>query len=338
MRTRDSVEVLDETYSSGDLYGGGEVVYRTDDKVHIEAWYELSDRPRGDTDPEPWDRYVIYQTPVPDDVYAEHTWVKASEIDGGDEEEGRDPDPIKRARQISAITAYYGWEEFDQYPLQLTATELYQRWGAHVSEDPRRDYLDYDTPLTRRDVCLDKVSLTPEDRAYLAGEGAKQLYGVLLSSQLGGWDFTAALREAIQKHGKTYDVDAHGNSRQWHVASELRQSAARARLGLSPLPVEERPLSERIYIFPDGVPPKVFFLEDPDDPNQSNANRAERAARGVVAYLNGSSEGEDVATALSDLLGDLRHLCDGHGLDFDELSQLGRYHHREESDSSRYED
>lgn len=37
-------------------------------------------------------------------------------------------DPIDLARAYDAIAGYYGWHEFDQYPLTLTETELNKRW------------------------------------------------------------------------------------------------------------------------------------------------------------------------------------------------------------------
>lgn len=65
-------------------------------------------------------------------------------------------------------------------------------------------------------------------------------------------------------------------------------------------------------------------LTDPDehidydlDPSTVNNVRARFAAEGLLAYATRTGiNGEEPATALKDLLGDLRHLCDALGLDF----------------------
>lgn len=69
----------------------------------------------------------------------------------------------------------------------------------------------------------------------------------------------------------------------------------------------------------------------PDGIRHDNARRAGFAAVAVVAY--GERTGvieEDLYTAISDLLGDLRHLADATGLDFDTLSNHGLDHYAPE--------
>lgn len=215
MLSRQNVEVLEEVSNSGSLFGGMQIIFAKDGEVSIEAWHELCD----EDEVFPWSRFAIYRVDVPEDVYAEHTWVKASAIGGGSEEEGRDPDPRKRAWQIILIAEHYGWEEFDQYPLRLTATELYQRWGNHPSEDPRRDYLDElaDAPLVQSKESLDAFKPSQNESDHLEAEGVKRLYGALLSSKLGGWNFARALLKAVEQYGKTYDADAVEDFQSWRV-------------------------------------------------------------------------------------------------------------------------
>ena len=102
------------------------------------------------------------------------------------------------------------------------------------------------------------------------------------------------------------------------------------------LPLEERPVSEQIGIFNKEHAPTVFFEEDPYDPGHCNATRAGFAARVLAAYAQETNDDEDVDTLISDFLGDLRHLCDGHGLDFAELDRRGYNHYVEEASPSRF--
>lgn len=61
---------------------------------------------------------------------------------------------------------------------------------------------------------------------------------------------------------------------------------------------------------------------------RTNADRAERARRAVVAYQGHEpdrlNQGEDAAIeVLSDLLGDLKHLCDQFGVSYEEADTRG---------------
>lgn len=221
---RRDVEVLHEISHSGELLGTTQIIFAVDGKVSIEAWHELSD----EAEVFPWSRFAIYRVDVPDDVYAEHTWVKASELESGDEAEGRDADPKKRAWQIIEIANYYGWEELDQYPLSLTAVELYQRWGTHTNEDPRRNFLDdhADSPLVQSRESLDAFKPSQNESSHMEDEGVNRLYAALLSSKLGGWDFARALLKAVELYGKTYDADAVQDFESWQVNRTIEHICA----------------------------------------------------------------------------------------------------------------
>lgn len=56
--------------------------------------------------------------------------------------------------------------------------------------------------------------------------------------------------------------------------------------------------------------------------NIMNAN-AERAAKADRVVANYSDDTDDLGEALSDLLGDLRHFADAHGIDFAERDREG---------------
>jgi hypothetical protein len=51
-----------------------------------------------------------------------------------------------------------------------------------------------------------------------------------------------------------------------------------------------------------------------------NRDRARRAARCIAAATERYEMGPGIGEGIADLLTDLRHLCDRHGLDFEELS------------------
>lgn len=67
---------------------------------------------------------------------------------------------------------------------------------------------------------------------------------------------------------------------------------------------------------------------DAQDCADDNALRAEFAAVGVKAFAKRTGVlDEEPETAISDLLGDLMHLCDALGLNFDGLVESGRQHY-----------
>lgn len=74
--------------------------------------------------------------------------------------------------------------------------------------------------------------------------------------------------------------------------------------------------------------------EDPDcgDPDRdiTNGKRAGFAAIAIDTYQQ--ITGSDAETAIKDLLGDLQHFCDRHGLDFEEELEGGREMYKYEID------
>src|SRR4051794_28918706 len=63
-----------------------------------------------------------------------------------------------------------------------------------------------------------------------------------------------------------------------------------------------------------------------DQMARTNAERAEKAYRAILNYEDDSSPEE----CISDLLGDLRHLCDESGYDFAERDDVGRRNYETE--------
>lgn len=67
---------------------------------------------------------------------------------------------------------------------------------------------------------------------------------------------------------------------------------------------------------------------EPQDNRDDNALRAEFAALAVKAYARRTGVlDEEPELAIKDLLGDLMHLCDALGLNFEGLVESGRYHY-----------
>ena len=60
---------------------------------------------------------------------------------------------------------------------------------------------------------------------------------------------------------------------------------------------------------------------------KENRERAKRAAKVLGGYSGGA---DDLESDIADLLADLRHLCDGLGLDFAELDKCGYRHYSAE--------
>ena len=58
------------------------------------------------------------------------------------------------------------------------------------------------------------------------------------------------------------------------------------------------------------------------DENKARAERILCAATAVEAY---NDVKDDPATLAADLLADMRHFCDLHGLNFDEMNALGQW-------------
>lgn len=80
-------------------------------------------------------------------------------------------------------------------------------------------------------------------------------------------------------------------------------------------------------------PRKSVVVGDGSDPQRDNDIRAGWAARALVAYaehLGGSSLTEDVATAATDLLSDLRHLFDALGVEWEQAVASSDGYYRDE--------
>lgn len=211
---------LHEFSSTGDLYGGMWVLATDDDgDLYMESWRGPDE---GDDEPVyPWTTFTVFRVALPDDVAHEYAW--AYPFDNSNAEAGRAPDPVTRAHELAAVGDYFGWEELDQYPLKLTATELWGRWG-DPSEDPRRGYLDetYDEVLLDGSATRAPKDLSDREREALFNHGIDRLYAALVSSEMGGWDFWQALAEAVRRMGKTHDAEAGEDStHHWPINQTL---------------------------------------------------------------------------------------------------------------------
>jgi hypothetical protein len=77
--------------------------------------------------------------------------------------------------------------------------------------------------------------------------------------------------------------------------------------------------------------PLKFFDPDPVVPTRSNALRANRVADAFTAYAAEEKlTREDPETILVDFLTDLRHWCDGHGIDLNDYLDRSARAHKEE--------
>lgn len=70
--------------------------------------------------------------------------------------------------------------------------------------------------------------------------------------------------------------------------------------------------------------------EMPSDLEEKNEERAGWAAIAVQAFMD--KTGSELEYAVGDLLCDLRHFCDYHGIDFDDENANGRGHYEAETD------
>ena len=61
--------------------------------------------------------------------------------------------------------------------------------------------------------------------------------------------------------------------------------------------------------------------------------RVERAALSLNAHTTAGTEPPE--TVITDMLSDLQHYCEFHGLDFDALQSMARIHYHEESSQER---
>lgn len=111
---------------------GGMVVYRG-----IDGKYRMEYTPgAGDREPHRGETFTIYCIgDIEDDVSEDLTWVSAPDIDGQHddpkydggyswEDLGASKDVIDRAMAYYDVIMYYGPEELDQYPVDMTRTDL----------------------------------------------------------------------------------------------------------------------------------------------------------------------------------------------------------------------
>lgn len=83
--------------------------------------------------------------------------------------------------------------------------------------------------------------------------------------------------------------------------------------------IMEQIATARAGVTNDKLPPG-----DPDYPKIENINeqRSDWAAEAIVAFAE--TTGSDLEDALADLIGDLHHFCDRHGMDMSEQIERGR--------------
>ena len=107
------------------------IVYRKEGVIHAEYWWR--NRPRG---------YLRYRWEVEPNVLRDLDWVDepdrvASFIGMSEEDfkaEARSADPLKRAWNYEAIGSYYGFENMDGYPDEMTAADLNRLWPYYPEE------------------------------------------------------------------------------------------------------------------------------------------------------------------------------------------------------------
>lgn len=70
---------------------------------------------------------------------------------------------------------------------------------------------------------------------------------------------------------------------------------------------------------------------DVTDPAESRAVRALSVVPALVPYVEGGEPGDDFESAISDLVGDLRHLADHLGVEWEAVTARSAKYHAEES-------
>lgn len=107
------------------------------DETHPKAWdVDLDDRAQTDTI-----KVEVYRVDLGTNArefLRDHDWVNWDDVASTC---GQDPETYseaaeldtaqKRALAVWDAAGHYGWHEFDQYPLQLTLTELIERWSKY---------------------------------------------------------------------------------------------------------------------------------------------------------------------------------------------------------------
>jgi hypothetical protein len=77
----------------------------------------------------------VWSRPIADDVIAELDWVDWGAVARStgiqvDKLFGyaRSDDPMRRGLVYQSVGSHYGWHELDQYPIELTFSEVWRRW------------------------------------------------------------------------------------------------------------------------------------------------------------------------------------------------------------------
>jgi hypothetical protein len=85
--------------------------------------------------------------------------------------------------------------------------------------------------------------------------------------------------------------------------------------------------------FPNATSESLSLGVSPQDIQRDNNIRAASGAQALMAYgayVNDATIDEDLQSSVSDMLGDLRHLCDAVGVDWDRaVERSGRDHFSE---------
>lgn len=97
-------------------------------------------------------------------------------------------------------------------------------------------------------------------------------------------------------------------------------------MNVTPIAIE----TDSIDDLPDKIDGQFTCGDSPEEIAADNLRRASFAAVAVKAYARATGD-NDLSTSISDLLGDMRHLADCLGFDFDALSLRGWRHYDPET-------
>ena len=126
-------------------------------------------------------------------------------------------------------------------------------------------------------------------------------------------------------HGKRHPSDRYRTARAWAPTG--------AATGVSRQPVAGGPTAQELADLIAEQPKQTTLTGEGTGPQRDNDIRAGWAARALVAYaqhLGNGSLTEEVETAATDLLSDLRHLFDALGVDWEAAVSSSDDHYRGE--------
>lgn len=124
------IRILGNLGDANPLDYGGLIVYEMLDrgKKYIDAEYWTEPGPESET-------YTVYAWGVEKNVQEDLVWVDWEAVASYTghsldqlKELGRSRDPMDRASVYKAVGDYYGYDEFDSYPLELTREDMEKRW------------------------------------------------------------------------------------------------------------------------------------------------------------------------------------------------------------------